>query len=89
MKSHITADFRKAYSALPNSIRQQARKAYKLFSDNPNHPSLHFKPIHSRQPIYSVRINRDFRAVGIREEDTIIWFWIGSHDDYIKLISRL
>jgi hypothetical protein len=29
------------------------------------------------------------RALGIKEKETMIWFWIGSHEDYDKLISEL
>lgn len=86
MKSHITADFLKAYRSLPKEIREQARKAYRLFKENPNHPSLRFKPIH--KTLYSARVTKGYRTLGIRDNDTIIWFWIGSHADYDKLISR-
>jgi hypothetical protein len=74
---------------LPEQIRRQAREAYKLFKENPYHPSLRFKQIHPRKPVYSVRINIDYRAVGTRDGDEIVWFWIGSHTDYEKLIPRL
>ncbi len=29
------------------------------------------------------------RALGIRQEDTLIWFWIGSHEEYNNLIAQL
>ena len=89
MRSRINADFLKAYRKLRKDVRQQARKAYKLFKENPQHPSLNFKRIHPTQPIYSVRISRNYRTVGVRSDDIIIWFWIGSHDDYDTLIASL
>jgi len=89
MKSKINEDFLDAYRKLPADIREQARKAYRLFRDNPQHPSLNFKSIHPTEPYYSVRISRGYRTVGIRDDDVIIWFWIGSHSDYDKLISIL
>lgn len=89
MKSRINDDFLKAYRRLPNEVREQARKAYRLFRDNPQHPSLNFKPVHPSQPIYSARISRSYRAIGVRVEDEIIWFWIGSHADYDKLLASL
>jgi hypothetical protein len=27
-----------------------------------------------------------YRALGVRRDDTIVWFWIGSHADYDKLL---
>jgi hypothetical protein len=73
---------------LPEQVRRQAREAYKLFAQNPYHPSLHFKQVHPTRSIYSVRISIEYRALGVQEEGEIIWFWIGSHADYDKLISR-
>ena len=89
MISYTTDRFRKAYRRLPEQVREQAREAYRLFRQNPYHPSLRFKQVHPARPIFSARISRDYRVVGVREEDTIIWFWIGSHAEYDKLISRL
>jgi mRNA-degrading endonuclease RelE of RelBE toxin-antitoxin system len=89
MKSQINEDFLKAYRKLPKNVREQARKAYRLFRDNPQHPSLNFKPVHPNQPIYSARVSRGYRTVGIRVDDTIVWFWIGSHADYDTLLSNL
>jgi mRNA-degrading endonuclease RelE of RelBE toxin-antitoxin system len=88
MKSHTTERFRKAFERLPEQVRRQAREAYKLFAQNPYHPSLHFKQVHPTRSIYSVRISIEYRALGVQEEGEIIWFWIGSHADYDKLISR-
>jgi len=89
MKSVTTARFRKFLNQLPAAIRQQARDAYILFQENPRHPSLRFKRIHPTLPIYAVRIGVHYRAVGVREGDTLIWFWVGSHADYDRLISHL
>jgi hypothetical protein len=52
-------------------------------------PSLRFKQIHPSRPIYSVRINNDYRAVGSMEGETVVWFWMGGHEAYDKLIRRL
>lgn len=89
MKSYTTKRFRKAFEQLPEDVRKQARKAYKLFIQNPYHPSLRFKQIHSTKDIYAVRINIDYRAVGARNGDEIVWFWIGPHAEYDKLISQI
>ncbi|MBV6393029.1 MAG: hypothetical protein KPEEDBHJ_02259 [Anaerolineales bacterium] len=86
MISHITEKFRKAFAELPADVQNQARQAYRLFIENPYHPGLHFKPIHPTRPIYSVRVGLNYRAVGAREGDEIIWFWIGSHAEYNRLI---
>lgn len=47
------------------------------------------KEIREQARIYSARISRGYRTIGIRTDDVIIWFWIGSHTDYDKLIASL
>ncbi len=89
MKSQTTRRFRESFARLPKSVQRQARVAYRLFQQNPTHPSLHFKTIQAAGSIYSVRISLDYRALGLREADVMIWFWIGSHADYDKLVSQL
>ena len=88
MKSSTTQQFWKCYNRLSAEVRKQAKDAYELFSDNPYHPSLHFKRVHSTRPIFSVRINIDLRAVGVLEGDEVTWFWIGSHKEYEIVIKR-
>jgi len=74
---------------LPEQVQRQAKIAYSRFQQDPFHPGLQFKQVHEVKPIYSARISRDYRAVGIKNGDEIVWFWIGSHSDYDKLLSRL
>ncbi|WP_030006110.1 MULTISPECIES: hypothetical protein [unclassified Picosynechococcus] len=89
MKSRTTAKFRKALANLPNAVQKQARHAYRQFQEDPAHPSLRFKQVHPKLPIYSARISKNYRAVGQQDGDTIIWFWIGSHAEYDKLLSQI
>ena len=87
MKSATLPSFWTAYASLDTEIKQRARKAYRLWSENPFHPSLHFKCINDEEDIWSARISRNYRAVGIFSKDTVTWFWIGSHDDYEQFFS--
>lgn len=89
MISCVTDDFVARFARLPTTIQVQARKNYRLWRENPSHPGLHFKRIHGKEALYSVRIGRGWRAVGLVEEETIYWFWIGSHSDYDKLLNEL
>lgn len=85
MKSYRSRQFHKLYAQLPASIQEQAKAAYQIFKVNPYHPSLHFKQIRPNAPVYSVRVGKGYRAVGVRKGDSILWYWIGSHVDYDKL----
>ncbi len=89
MKSVKTDKFKKSFDKLPKDVQGKAYITYHLWKSNHYHPKLHFKRIHSSKPIYSVRVGLSYRALGIIEDNTIIWFWIGSHEDYNNLISHL
>ena len=87
MISRTTSSFRSAYAALPQHIRCRGREAYRLLKNNPYHPSLWFRKVHNDRDIFSVRITLDYRALGTRVGEEIVLFWIGSHQDYERLIS--
>ena len=84
MKHFASPDFWKAYESLPAQVRRVADSNYELLKSDPRHPSLHFKRIGR---FWSVRVGLHFRALGVDAEDGIVWFWIGSHADYDKLIG--
>jgi mRNA-degrading endonuclease RelE of RelBE toxin-antitoxin system len=87
--SRTTRGFRKQLQRLPAEIREQARASYRLFAHNPHHPSLHFKQVHTTEPVYSARVGRNYRAVGfIASEHVIVWFWIGPHEQYETLLAN-
>jgi hypothetical protein len=87
VKSLTRPSFWRAYEALDPRTREAARRTYRLFQTEPSHPSLRFKKLGGYDHIWSVRINEQYRAVGERRGDTIVWVWIGSHNDFDKLFS--
>lgn len=87
MKSRATPKFWKLYARLPPDVQRRARKAYQMWKENPRHPSLHFKRVDDEEPIYSARVSDDHRVPGVLEGDTMIWYWIGSHDEYERLLK--
>lgn len=89
MKSKRTKQFRELLRTLPHDVKRQAYSAYRLFKRDPYHVGLHFKQVSRKKSIYSVRIGISYRALGLREnDDFIVWFWIGSHAEYDKLLNR-
>jgi hypothetical protein len=89
LRSHLTEDFESCFRQLPLRIQRQARKSYRLWIENSAHPSLQFKRVGVKAPTYSVRVGIGWRAVGVKAGDTMVWFWIGSHADYDKVIADL
>jgi mRNA-degrading endonuclease RelE of RelBE toxin-antitoxin system len=89
MKSRRTRRFREALAKLPDSIRRQASDAYRQFQTDPYYPGLQFKKVHTVRPVYSARINDDYRVLGQMRSNGIVWFWIGKHEEYERLLKSL
>lgn len=89
MTSRTTERFRDALGTLPAHVRGRARDAYRVFRDNPAHPSLRFKRVHPKLPIYSARIGLGYRALATVDDNVAVWFWIGTHAEYDKLLRQM
>lgn len=85
MANHINRHFRDRMRALPTRIRAEARSCYKLFKQDSQHPSLQLKRVGS---YWSVRIGRSYRALAIEVDDGLLWFWIGPHEEYDRLLRK-
>ena len=80
-----TQAFWKAYHALPEEVRRTADNAYALLKRDSRHPSLHFKKVGR---LWSVRVGLFYRALAVEHEADLVWFWIGTHAEYDKLVGR-
>jgi len=82
---HLASDsFWEAYEKLPPDIREIADKNFALLKNDPRHPSLHFKKVGK---YWSVRIGPHYRALSKQIDGDFRWNWIGSHDEYDRLIG--
>lgn len=86
-QSYASESFWKCYKTLPREVQRLADKAYLLFKENPSHPSLQFKKVGKKQPVYAARVTDFYRALGLLKGKRIYWFWIGNHDAYQRLID--
>jgi len=89
MKSRTVPDFWRLFHNLPPPVQQRAYKAYRQWQANPSTKGLRFKRVSAEEPIYSIRIGRDYRALGVIEGDAIYWFFIGNHDQYEQALKGL
>jgi hypothetical protein len=85
MQSRTTRQFRRLLSGLPLAIQRDAKRAYRLFEENPAHPGLQFKKLEG-DDIYSARIGLDYRALAVVSKDRAVWYWIGSHSSYDRMV---
>jgi hypothetical protein len=83
-----TREYRELYDRLPSEIRELADAAYELFRENPEHPSLRRHMLEDRkrgrhrQNSFSVSITMKYRAIGVVDGATTVWYWIGTHADH-------
>lgn len=84
MRHEATARFWRAYEQLPVEVQQLADKNYVLWRQNPSHPSLHFRKVGR---FWSARVGLQYRALAVEADEIMVWFWIGRHDEYDRLIA--
>jgi hypothetical protein len=83
MKHFASPSFWDAYRKLPASVRALADKNYSLLKQDARHPSLNLRQVGRYR---SVRVGLRYRALAVEVEGGLLWFWIGSHADYDKLL---
>jgi len=84
MNHYTVPSFWKCYDSLPKNTQKLADKNFELLKKNPQHPSLHFKKI---DKYWSARVGIYYRSLAVEVDEGILWFWIGNHSDYDKLIG--
>ena len=88
MKYRRTKRFHDCYDELPDAVKEKTKKAFLLFKDNPNHPSLRIKKMEGHKDIWEghVDIHYCFTLHYEKDEDadeTICVFRvIGTHKIY-------
>ncbi len=83
MRHFTTPEFWAHHANLPEAIKKAADKSYRLLESNPKHRSLNFKCVGR---YWSVRASIGYRALAVKDGDDFIWFWIGHHSEYDRLI---
>jgi hypothetical protein len=64
-------------------------QALNLFSDNPDHPNLHLKPLKGRlSQLMSLRAGRDVRVLLVKRGDTYVWLQAGPRRDIYDKAER-
>ena len=79
--------FWRHYRQLPKPVQELADKNYALLQADPRHPSLHFKKVGRTRQLWSVRVGDHYRALAADRPEGIVWFWIGTHAEYDRLLS--
>jgi mRNA-degrading endonuclease RelE of RelBE toxin-antitoxin system len=69
MKHRRTPRFVKSFENLPPEVKDQARKAFLIFQENPAHPSLAIERIEGYPGVWSGRISQKYRWTFHFEQD--------------------
>ena len=86
MRHHTTTKFRGLLADLSPDLRRKALAAYEHLKADPAYPGLEFKKIGT---VWSARVDSGCRVLAYEsEEGHLIWFWIGNHDEYERIITR-
>ena len=79
-------EFWDCYDALPEHIRRLADKNFKLLKNDLGHPSLRSKKVDV--DTFSARVGKKYRVLAAEDGDEMVWFWIGLHTEYDRLLSQ-
>ena len=83
MKHRASPSFRENYNALDPAVRELADKSFELLKGDSQHHSLRLK---KTGRFWSVRVGLHHRALAVEIPDGMLWFWIGSHGTYDRLV---
>jgi hypothetical protein len=84
VKHRASVEFWGFYNQLPGHIRHLAAENFQLLKEDSHHPSVHFKNVGR---YWSARIGIHYRALAVQEGEDIVWFWIGHHSEYDRLVE--
>ena len=66
-------------------IQRLVNENFELLKRDPRLPSLHFQ---KADRMWSARVGIHYRAVEVEDGEEMVWFWIGHHSEYDRLIGR-
>jgi hypothetical protein len=84
LNHQASSDFWACYRALPAEIRDLSDQTFERLKRDPRHPSLHFKKVGR---YWSARVGAHHRALAVEVESALLWFWIGTHGEYDKVLG--
>jgi hypothetical protein len=90
MKHRRTPRFVKAFEDLSPEVKEQARKAFRLFSENSSHPGLAIERVEGYPGVWSGRISQKVRWTFHFEQDAktgeriCVHRVIGAHEDVYR-----
>lgn len=72
------------YRNLPTAIQKLTDSNFSTMKQYPNHPLLRLLKV---DDVVSMRVGSRHRALAVQQNDTLIWFWIGTYKQYTSLVD--
>ena len=86
MNNFTTPRFWQQYNSLSPEIRKHADRCFALFQRDPQHPALQFQ---KKGRAWVARVGPGHRALAKERSEGLVWFWIGPHDEYERLLRSM
>jgi len=80
-----TPEFWSRYHALPKAVQTIADRAFEILKADPRYRSLHLK---KAGKFWSARVGESHRVLGVETQGGILWFFIGNHAEYDRLVDQ-
>jgi hypothetical protein len=84
LRHRASPDFWERYKALPEGARKLADQAFDHLKLDPQYPATRLK---KTGRFWSARVGANYRALAIEGPEGLVWFWIGTHAEYDKLLG--
>jgi hypothetical protein len=78
---YAAPDFWSCYRAVPPEIRVLADLAFAQLK------AIHTTHFKKTRIFWSARVGLHYRALAVEVQDGVLWFWIGTHAEYDRMIG--
>ncbi len=89
MANWRTSAFRKLYGKLDSTTQAAVDEAFSQYKRDPALVRFAAKGREGGRLVFGAHVNEFWRALAFREGDDTYWFWVGSHSDYDRILSKL
>jgi mRNA-degrading endonuclease RelE of RelBE toxin-antitoxin system len=84
MRLFCTERFQRAYAELDDPQSESVKKALRLLTSTPRHPSLRVRKMQGTTDIWEARASRSLRLTLEMRDDVILLWNVGAPDETLK-----
>jgi len=84
-----TMSFINSYNMLDKDLKQKALDKYESMLSNPAAAGIHHIMQNPHKSVYAGEIDRRTRSLAVKIGKCYIWYWIGPHEAYNKMVKMM